>query len=202
MLAAYALDQRGYTVTLLEEKARAGGRCARVRRTTELQKRQPIRCSLQAVTDLCDELRLSWCRSQRSPARFILRDGKLRKFPTIRGNARNLRHSRRQRIRENWFGRLGTEASWPGSCRIPVDAVRQAFTACSRMNWRRCCLTRSYRSGRPNIGLEPAQKIPAADRKDKTAAWWRPKGNGGTRRQIRERTGAELGSRSGASEGH
>lgn len=83
LLAAYALDRKGYEVTLLEERGRAGGLIQTVR--TEYGMAERAAHSLLAtptVVELCRELgvELTEIRPD-SRSRFILRDGRLRKFP-------------------------------------------------------------------------------------------------------------------------
>jgi oxygen-dependent protoporphyrinogen oxidase len=83
MLAAYALDKKGYEVTLLEERAHAGGLIQT--RRTEYGIAETAAHSLLAtpqVVSFCEELgvRLAEIRKD-SRARYVLRGGKLRKFP-------------------------------------------------------------------------------------------------------------------------
>ena len=89
MLAAYALDKKGYEVTLLEASARAGGLIQTER--TEYGMAERAAHSLlatPAVVEFCRELgvELADIRPD-SRARFIVRDGRLRKFPLGVGEA-------------------------------------------------------------------------------------------------------------------
>lgn len=89
MLAAYALDKKGYEVTLLEERGAAGGLIQTVH--TEYGMAERAAHSLLAsgpVVEFCRELgvELAHVRSD-SRARFIVRGGKLRKFPLGVGEA-------------------------------------------------------------------------------------------------------------------
>jgi oxygen-dependent protoporphyrinogen oxidase len=91
LLAAYALDKKGYRVTLLEERARAGGLIST--RRTEYGIAEAAAHSVLAtptVVEFCRELgvELTEIRPD-SRARFILRDGRLRKFPLRVGEAIN-----------------------------------------------------------------------------------------------------------------
>jgi protoporphyrinogen/coproporphyrinogen III oxidase len=87
MLAAYALDKKGYEVTLLEERSRAGGLIQT--RRTEYGIAESAAHSLLAtprVVSFCEELgvRLAEIRKD-SRARYVLRSGRLRKFPLSLG---------------------------------------------------------------------------------------------------------------------
>jgi oxygen-dependent protoporphyrinogen oxidase len=83
MLAAYALDRKGYEVTLVEESARAGGLIQT--RRTEYGIAESAAHSLLAtpqVVSFCEELGVGLAEIRKdSRARYILRGGKLRKFP-------------------------------------------------------------------------------------------------------------------------
>ena len=83
MLAAYALDKKGYEVTLLEEKARAGGLIQTVRTPHGIAERAAH--SLLAtpeVLEFCEELGVELAEIKPdSRARFVVRGGRLRKFP-------------------------------------------------------------------------------------------------------------------------
>ncbi|HYY97691.1 MAG TPA: protoporphyrinogen oxidase [Pyrinomonadaceae bacterium] len=89
MLAAYSLDRKGYEVTLLEESGRAGGLIQTVR--TEYGMAERAAHSLLAsgpVVEFCRELGVELAEVRRdSRARFIVRSGKLRKFPLGVGEA-------------------------------------------------------------------------------------------------------------------
>jgi len=83
MLAAYALDKKGYKVTLLEERERAGGLIQTVH--TEYGMAERAAHSLLAsppVVEFCRELGVELAEIRPdSRSRFIVRDGRLRKFP-------------------------------------------------------------------------------------------------------------------------
>src|SRR5919199_1209560 len=83
MLAAYALDKKGYEVTLLEEREHAGGLIQT--RRTDYGIAEAAAHSLLAtpqVVALCEELGVELAEIRKdSRARYVLRGGKLRKFP-------------------------------------------------------------------------------------------------------------------------
>ncbi len=83
MLAAYALDKRGFRVTLLEQKARAGGLIHTTR--TEQGIAESAAHSLlvsDPVRELCGEIGVQLVESRKeSRAKFIMRHGKLARFP-------------------------------------------------------------------------------------------------------------------------
>lgn len=83
MLIAYALDKKGYAVTLLEEQPRAGGLIQTVR--TEYGMAERAAHSLlatDAAVELCRELSVALQEVRPgSRARFVVRDGRLRRFP-------------------------------------------------------------------------------------------------------------------------
>ena len=87
MLAAYALDRKGYEVTLVEERAHAGGLIQT--RRTEYGIAESAAHSLLAtpqVVSFCEELGVGLAEIRKdSRARYILRGGKLRKFPLSLG---------------------------------------------------------------------------------------------------------------------
>lgn len=87
MLAAYALDGKGYEVTLVEERAHAGGLIQT--RRTEYGIAESAAHSLLAtpqVVSFCEELGVGLAEIRKdSRARYILRGGKLRKFPLSLG---------------------------------------------------------------------------------------------------------------------
>ncbi|PYS99249.1 MAG: protoporphyrinogen oxidase [Acidobacteria bacterium] len=89
LLAAYALDKKGYRVTLLEERAHAGGLIGT--RRTEYGIAERAAHSLLAtpsVVGFCRELGVELNEIRREArARFVLRDGRLRKFPLRAGEA-------------------------------------------------------------------------------------------------------------------
>ena len=83
MLAAYALDRNGYRVTLLEEKERAGG-LIQTRQTREgiTESAAHSFIATEPVRDLCRELGVELVAPRKeAKAKYILRDGKLRRFP-------------------------------------------------------------------------------------------------------------------------
>lgn len=91
MLAAYQLDKQGYAVTLLESKERAGG-LIQTRRTEYgiVETAAHSLLAAPAVKELCRELGVELLEVRKdSRARFIVRDGKLRKFPLSFGEAAN-----------------------------------------------------------------------------------------------------------------
>jgi oxygen-dependent protoporphyrinogen oxidase len=83
MLAAYTLDQRGYRVTLHEKDQRAGGLIRTTR--TDCGIAESAAHSLMAtstVRALCDDLGVELIEPRKEAnAKYILRDGKLRRFP-------------------------------------------------------------------------------------------------------------------------
>lgn len=89
MLAAYALDKRGYCVTLLEQNQRAGGLIQTT--STDCGIAESAAHSLiatSAVRELCSDLGVELVERQKeSTAKYILRDGRLRRFPLSFGEA-------------------------------------------------------------------------------------------------------------------
>src|ERR1043166_7413858 len=87
MLAAYALDKKGYEVTLVEERAHAGGLIQT--RRTEYGIAESAAHSLLAtpqVVAFCEELGVELAEIRKdSRARYVLRGGRLRKFPLSLG---------------------------------------------------------------------------------------------------------------------
>jgi len=83
MLAAYALDQRGYRVTLHEKNRRAGGLIQTTR--TDCGIAESAAHSLIAtrpVRALCDDLGVELIEPrQEANAKYVMRGGKLRRFP-------------------------------------------------------------------------------------------------------------------------
>jgi oxygen-dependent protoporphyrinogen oxidase len=92
MLAAYALDKRGYRVTLLEQKPRAGGLIHTTR--TEHGIAESAAHSLVAtepVRELCRELGVELVGPRKeSRAKFVVRNGKLARFPLNLSETLNL----------------------------------------------------------------------------------------------------------------
>ncbi|HLM54572.1 MAG TPA: protoporphyrinogen oxidase [Pyrinomonadaceae bacterium] len=89
MLLAYSLDKKGYEVTLLEEKERAGGLIETVRTEQGMAERAAHSLlATPAVIELCRELGIELTEVRRdSRARFVLRGGRMRKFPLSAGEA-------------------------------------------------------------------------------------------------------------------
>jgi oxygen-dependent protoporphyrinogen oxidase len=83
LLSAYFLDQRGYRVTLLEEKQRPGGLIQTT--LTEHGIAESAAHSLIAtppVVELCKDLGVELVEPRKEHnAKYIVRDGKLRRFP-------------------------------------------------------------------------------------------------------------------------
>lgn len=83
MLAAYALDNNGYRVTLIEENKNAGGLIKTSK--TEHGIAESAAHSLiatQAVRELCAELDVKLIEPRKeASAKFIVREGRLRRFP-------------------------------------------------------------------------------------------------------------------------
>lgn len=83
MLASYYLDRRGYRVTLIEEKNRAGG-LIRTTYTDEgiAESAAHSLIATPAVLDLCRDLNVPLVEPRKeAKAKYIVRDGRLRKFP-------------------------------------------------------------------------------------------------------------------------
>ena len=83
MLAAHSLDKRGYRVTLIEENERGGG-LIRTSNTPHgiAESAAHSVIATQPVRELCTELNVKLISPRKeSNAKFILRDGKLRRFP-------------------------------------------------------------------------------------------------------------------------
>ena len=89
MLAAYALDKRGYRVTLLEREQRAGGLIQTTR--TDCGISESAAHSLiatEAVRELCSDLDVELIEPRKQArAKYILRAGRLRRFPLSFGEA-------------------------------------------------------------------------------------------------------------------
>jgi len=83
MLAAHALDKSGYRVTLVEADGSAGGliKTSNTRYGIAESAAHSL-IATQAVRELCDELNVKLIAPrQESSAKFIVRDGRLRRFP-------------------------------------------------------------------------------------------------------------------------
>lgn len=89
MLAAYALDRKGYEVTLLEARERAGG-LIQTERTQfgMVEKAAHSLLATPAVVNFCRDLGVELAEIRPdSRSRFIVRAGRLRKFPLGIGEA-------------------------------------------------------------------------------------------------------------------
>jgi oxygen-dependent protoporphyrinogen oxidase len=89
LLAAYALDKRGYRVTLLEQNQRAGGLIETT--TTDCGIAESAAHSLiatEVVRELCRDLGVELIEPHKEArAKYIVRDGRLRRFPLTFGEA-------------------------------------------------------------------------------------------------------------------
>jgi protoporphyrinogen/coproporphyrinogen III oxidase len=121
MLAAYRLDARGYRVTLIEAKNRAGGLIQT--RQTDFGIAESAAHSLiatDAVRELCEDLQVELIAPRKeAKAKYIVRNGKLTRFPlTLREAFDSVRHAAFARSRngedetlDRWAQRhLGTAA--------------------------------------------------------------------------------------------
>ena len=92
MLAAYALDQRGYRVTLLEQKPRAGGLISTTRTKHGIaESAAHSLIATDAVRELCRDLGVDLIEPRKeSHAKFVVRNGKLVRFPLKLREALNL----------------------------------------------------------------------------------------------------------------
>lgn len=83
MLAAHALDKRGYRVTLLEQNQRAGGLIQTTR--TDCGIAESAAHSLiatEAVREMCRDLGVELIeRHKEARAKYVVRDGRMRRFP-------------------------------------------------------------------------------------------------------------------------
>ena len=89
MLAAYSLDRSGYRVTLLEEKERAGG-LIQTHNTAQGIAESAAHSFIvtQPVRELCRDLNVELVEPRKqAKAKYILRNGKLRRFPLSVGEA-------------------------------------------------------------------------------------------------------------------
>ena len=89
MLAAHALDRKGYRVTLVEERGHGGGLIQTARTHYGIAERAAH--SLLATPEVfafCEELGVELAEVRKdSRARYIVRDGRLRKFPLTAAEA-------------------------------------------------------------------------------------------------------------------
>jgi protoporphyrinogen/coproporphyrinogen III oxidase len=89
MLAAYSLDRSGYRVRLLEERDRAGGLIQT--RNTAYGIAESAAHSLivtESVSQLCREIGVELVEPRKeAKAKYIVRDGQLRRFPLTLGEA-------------------------------------------------------------------------------------------------------------------
>src|SRR5678815_1895577 len=84
-----ALDRNGYRETLLEEKERAGG-LIQTRNTRQGMAESAAHSFIvtQPVRELCRELGVELVEPRKeAKAKYIVRDGKLRRFPLTFGEA-------------------------------------------------------------------------------------------------------------------
>lgn len=87
LLAAYELDRRGYEVTLYEKESRAGGLIRTLKTENGLVETAAHSfLATQEVRKLCADLGVELISVQ-SKHKYILRDGKLRRFPLKLGEA-------------------------------------------------------------------------------------------------------------------
>ena len=96
MLAAYVLDARGYRVTLIEAKGRAGGLIRT--RQTDFGIAESAAHSLiatEAVRELCRDLEVELIAPRpEATAKYVVRNGKLTRFPlTLRETLDSVRHA-------------------------------------------------------------------------------------------------------------
>lgn len=106
MLAAYALDRAGYEVTLLEERERAGGLIETVRDEYGMAERAAHSLlASEEVVEFCRDLGVELAEIRPdSRARFVVRGGRLRKFPLGFGESLDV-------LRHAAFARAGEGAS-------------------------------------------------------------------------------------------
>jgi oxygen-dependent protoporphyrinogen oxidase len=96
MLAAYALDGRGYRVTLIEAKGRAGGLIRT--RQTDFGIAESAAHSLiatETVRELCRDIEVELIAPRKeAKAKYVVRNGKLTRFPlTLRETLDSIRHA-------------------------------------------------------------------------------------------------------------
>ena len=104
MLAAYALDARGYRVTLIEAQNRAGGLIQT--RQTDFGIAESAAHSLiatPAVRELCRDLDVELIAPRKeAKAKYVVRNGKLTRFPlTLRETLDSVRHAAFARSHSN-----------------------------------------------------------------------------------------------------
>ena len=104
MLAAYVLDGRGYRVTLIEGKHRAGGLIRT--RQTDFGIAESAAHSLiatEAVQEVCKDLDVDLIAPRKdATAKYVIRDGKLTRFPlTLRETFATIRHAAFARSKNN-----------------------------------------------------------------------------------------------------
>lgn len=109
MLAAYALDARGYRVSLIEAEQRAGGLINT--RQTDFGIAESAAHSLiatPAVRELCQDLGVELIAPRKEAnAKYVLREGKLTRFPlTLRETFDSIRHAAFARSRDGEDERL------------------------------------------------------------------------------------------------
>src|SRR4026209_2896358 len=104
MLAAHVLDGRGYRVTLIEGKHRAGGLIRT--RQTDFGIAESAAHSLiatEAVREVCRDLDVDLIAPRKdATAKYVIRDGKLTRFPlTLRETLDTVRHAAFARSRNS-----------------------------------------------------------------------------------------------------
>ena len=87
LLAAYTLDKRGYRVTLLEQDQRAGGLIQTTRTGCGIDESAAHSLvATEAVRELCCDLGVELIEPHKEAhAKYIVRDGQLRRFPLTAG---------------------------------------------------------------------------------------------------------------------
>jgi protoporphyrinogen/coproporphyrinogen III oxidase len=115
MLTAYKLDKNGYRVTLFEASARAGGliKTSNTKHGIAESAAHSL-IATEAVRDLCKELGVSLIEPKKeAKAKFIVRDGKLRRFPlSIAETIGALQHTAFVRSANGSTRNLDTLDSW------------------------------------------------------------------------------------------
>jgi oxygen-dependent protoporphyrinogen oxidase len=159
LLAAYALDKKGYEVTLLEERANAGGLIQTV--STEYGIAERAAHSLLAsgpVVEFCRELGVELAEVRRdSRARFIVRGGRLRKFPLGVGEAAGA-------LGRAVFARAPADAdaldldSW-GRTHLGDAAVEYLLTPFVRGIYGTCPAELGVAAAFPTLSVAPGQSL-------------------------------------------